>query len=218
MNPANDWLYPYLHRAENTMVTLAAVCSHPTPLQERALNQAARELLLAQSSDWPFILTSQTTAAYARRRLEDHLGNFFKICRDYQNNNLDEDFLCALEDKDNLFPRLDFRLYRPQGRGLSVNYPPGRERPVILMLSWEFPPHHVGGLGIHVRDLAGALAQMGVKVHILTRVPGREAFTTVQEGVYIHYLPTYQQPEVEIDFLSWVLQFNLALADYGEPP
>ncbi|QGP90950.1 D-inositol-3-phosphate glycosyltransferase [Neomoorella glycerini] len=215
LNPANDWLYPHLHRAEKTMVTLAAGCAHPTPLQERALNQAARELLLAQSSDWPFILTSQTTVAYARRRLEEHLGNFFKICREYQNNNLDDDFLRALEDKDNLFPRLDFRLYRPGGRGLPVNYPASRKGPVILMLSWEFPPHHVGGLGIHVRDLAEALARLGVKVHVLTLAPGREALTTSKEGVYIHYLSTYQQPEAEIDFLSWVLQFNLALADAG---
>ncbi|QGP93899.1 D-inositol-3-phosphate glycosyltransferase [Neomoorella glycerini] len=214
LNPANDWLYPHLHRAEKTMVNLAATCFQPTPLQERALNQAARELLLAQSSDWPFILTSQTTAAYAHRRLEEHLGNFFKICRDYQKGDLQEDFIRILEVKDNLFPRLDFRLYRPERQRQALNWP-GGEGPVLLMLSWEFPPHHVGGLGIHVRDLAAALAQMGVRVHVITRVPGREAFTTVQEGVAIHHLPTYQQPGVEIDFLSWVLQFNMALADYG---
>jgi glycogen synthase len=38
----------------------------------------------------------------------------------------------------------------------------------ILMLSWEYPPHIIGGLGRHVTDLTDALAQIGVEVHILT--------------------------------------------------
>ena len=32
----------------------------------------------------------------------------------------------------------------------------------LLLLSWEFPPHVVGGLGKHVADLAPALAAQGV--------------------------------------------------------
>ena len=36
-------------------------------------SQMARELLLAQSSDWAFILTNDTTAAYATRRFKDHI-------------------------------------------------------------------------------------------------------------------------------------------------
>src|SRR6266487_915759 len=38
----------------------------------------------------------------------------------------------------------------------------------VLMLSWEFPPHVVGGMGKHVLDLAPALVQQGIEVHILT--------------------------------------------------
>jgi len=38
----------------------------------------------------------------------------------------------------------------------------------VLMLSWEYPPHNVGGLGKHVLDLVPALAQSGVEVHLLT--------------------------------------------------
>ena len=36
----------------------------------RALNQAARELMLAQSSDWTFIMTTGTTVPYATRRIQ----------------------------------------------------------------------------------------------------------------------------------------------------
>jgi glycogen synthase len=38
----------------------------------------------------------------------------------------------------------------------------------VLMLSWEFTPHVVGGLGKHVVELVPALAAEGVEVHILT--------------------------------------------------
>ncbi|MGI9861970.1 1,4-alpha-glucan branching protein domain-containing protein [Moorella naiadis] len=215
LNPANDWVYPHLHRAEKALIQLATANPRPNPLQERALNQAARELLLAQSSDWPFILTAGTTTEYARQRLLEHLENFFRICRDFEQNRLDRDFLAGLENSDNIFPHLDFRLYRqaPGVAGQPVVY--NKREPVILMLSWEFPPHHVGGLGIHVRDLSQALARQGVEVHVLTRSPSGERSSTIQEGVYLHYVPTYQQPEQEVDFLSWVLQFNLALADAG---
>ena len=45
-------------------------------LEDRALRQAGRELMLAQASDWPFIITNGTTEEYARRRFHDHLNRF----------------------------------------------------------------------------------------------------------------------------------------------
>ncbi len=38
----------------------------------------------------------------------------------------------------------------------------------VLMLSWEYPPHVVGGLGAHVAALAPALARAGVNVQVVT--------------------------------------------------
>src|SRR5512140_473790 len=38
----------------------------------------------------------------------------------------------------------------------------------ILMLSWEYPPHVIGGLGSHVAELVPALARAGVEVHLVT--------------------------------------------------
>ena len=49
-------------------------------LQLRALNQAARELLLLQSSDWLFIITNNTMVDYAHRRIKDHTGRFTRLC------------------------------------------------------------------------------------------------------------------------------------------
>lgn len=38
----------------------------------------------------------------------------------------------------------------------------------VLMLSWEYPPHIVGGMGKHVADLVPALADASVEIHVLT--------------------------------------------------
>lgn len=38
----------------------------------------------------------------------------------------------------------------------------------VLMLSWEYPPHTVGGLGKHVTELLPALQELGVQVHLVT--------------------------------------------------
>lgn len=37
----------------------------------------------------------------------------------------------------------------------------------VFMLSWEYPPYVVGGLGKHVMELAPALAEQGVEVHLI---------------------------------------------------
>lgn len=83
----------------------------PTPLQERALNQAVRSLLLAQASDWPFIMQTGTTVEYATKRITDHLARFNYLRDSIQKNALDECSVYALEVLDEVFPEADFRNY-----------------------------------------------------------------------------------------------------------
>jgi 1,4-alpha-glucan branching enzyme len=216
LNPQNDWVYLYYHRAEKLMGQLATTLKNPTPLQETALNQASRELLLAQSSDWPFILTSGTVVQYAQERLHNHLTNFYKICRDLKYNTTDAAALAQLAQDDRIFPHLDYQVYQPRQSRFAValkSIRPGK--PVILMLAWEFPPRYVGGLGIHVRDLSGELAQLGWNVQVLTVAQDQVPAFRCSQGVGVHYIPTCQPLEPDQDFLAWVLQLNLALADYG---
>jgi 1,4-alpha-glucan branching enzyme len=63
INDSNHWIYPHLHQASAKMTKLAADFKAVTPhsLPERTLNQANRSLLLAQASDWPFIMKTGTT-------------------------------------------------------------------------------------------------------------------------------------------------------------
>ncbi len=108
---SNDWIYPHLHEDADRMVELARRFDQPGPLERRALNQAARELLLAQSSDWAFILKTGTMVEYARERTRTHVLNFNHLYEQIKQHDIDEPWLSEVERRHNLFPDLDYRLF-----------------------------------------------------------------------------------------------------------
>ncbi|HWI61603.1 MAG TPA: 1,4-alpha-glucan branching protein domain-containing protein [Symbiobacteriaceae bacterium] len=109
---SNHWMYRHVHGAGRRMVNLARRYHDPSPLVRRALNQAARELLLAQSSDWAFILRTGTATDYAWRRFHAHAGRFTRLADQLQNGQEpDPAWLAQVEAADNLFPHLDYRIY-----------------------------------------------------------------------------------------------------------
>ena len=76
----------------------------------------------------------------------------------------------------------------------------------VLMLSWEYPPHVVGGLGKHVAEIVPALAKQGVEIHLVT--PRRALGETREHtaGVTVHRVPT---PSSEVgDFQAEVRLAN----------
>ena len=73
--------------------------------------QAARELLLAQSSDWPFILRTGTSPDYARKRVKDHLFRFIGLHDQLMNTHVDEKWLGEIESRDNIFPEVNYRYW-----------------------------------------------------------------------------------------------------------
>jgi 1,4-alpha-glucan branching enzyme len=111
LNPGNDWIYPHLEMAAERMVDLARRFREPNPLEWRALNQAARELLLAQSSDWAFIMKTGTTVDYAKKRTRDHIARFTYLHRALTEGSLEEPILREFEERDNIFPEIDYRVY-----------------------------------------------------------------------------------------------------------
>jgi 1,4-alpha-glucan branching enzyme len=113
LNPGNDWIYPHLHDAARRMHALARQHGDAPPgsLTYRALQQAARSLLLAQSSDWAFIMKSDTAREYALRRTQDHLARFNYLEQCVHDGAVDERRLQALEVMDQVFPGLDPAVY-----------------------------------------------------------------------------------------------------------
>ncbi len=112
LNGSNDWIYRHLQAAADRMVEMAGRFPAATGLRRRALNQAARELLLAQASDWPFIMSRGTVVEYAVQRSREHLLRFNDLYDMLMTNGFHKDWLAALEHRDNIFPKLDYRVYR----------------------------------------------------------------------------------------------------------
>jgi len=111
LNETNEWIYPHLRVAQERMTALADRFPAATGLQLRAIQQAARELLLAQSSDWPFILRTGTSPDYARRRVKVHLLRFISLHEQLTTTQIDETWLQQIESMDNLFPEVNYRLW-----------------------------------------------------------------------------------------------------------
>jgi 1,4-alpha-glucan branching enzyme len=79
----------------------------------RVLNQAARELLLLQASDWPFLVTTGQARAYAIERFTTHLERFEALCRSVEAGRPDGDLAEAYWELDKVFPDLDYRWWAP---------------------------------------------------------------------------------------------------------
>jgi 1,4-alpha-glucan branching enzyme len=111
LDASNDWIYPHIHKAIDRMAELVERFPEEEGLKLRALNQAARELMLAQASDWPFIMKTGTTVPYATKRVKEHLSNFATIFEGLRRNAVNTEWLTRMERKNNLFSDIDYRLF-----------------------------------------------------------------------------------------------------------
>lgn len=112
LNGSNDWVYRHVHKLGERMVELARTHGNAEGIRRRALNQAARELLLLQSSDWPFIMKTGTMVPYAVKRVCDHVNRFNRLYDGIRAGKLNEPWLREIEERDNVFPAIDFRVYQ----------------------------------------------------------------------------------------------------------
>jgi 1,4-alpha-glucan branching enzyme len=111
IDKSNDWIYRHLHSMEEKMTTCAKAYNSATGITRRALNQMARELLLAQASDWAFIMKTGTMVQYAERRTREHVANFTRLEKDLREHALDKNFISLLESHNNIFPEISYRVY-----------------------------------------------------------------------------------------------------------
>jgi 1,4-alpha-glucan branching enzyme len=112
LNETNQWILPHLHVAQSRMTELARKFPNATGLKLRALKQAAQELLLAQASDWPFILRTGTSPEYARQRVKEHLLRFLALHEQLTAGKINEAQLKQFESTDNVFPGVDCKYWR----------------------------------------------------------------------------------------------------------
>ena len=84
---------------------------HAEGLLRRALNQLARELVLMQSSDWAFLMTTGTAKEYSTKRTKDHIKRFNELYEQIQGNRIDEGYVYNLEQRDSIFQQMDYTAY-----------------------------------------------------------------------------------------------------------
>ncbi|WP_198299717.1 1,4-alpha-glucan branching protein domain-containing protein [Tumebacillus avium] len=211
LNETNDWIYPHLHRLEERLVELVQKAERTDLLAdlltERALRQLARETLLAEASDWAFMITMGTTVEYGVRRTTEHLARAERLADLIEAGMVTESLLAEMEAATPIFPELNLDHF---GRGEKADRVPKRR---VLMLSWEFPPRTVGGLARHVYDLSRAMAEQGIEVHVVTCHGDGTPEYGVVEGVHVHRVdaPDYEHD----DFVQWAALLNIRLGAMG---
>ncbi|MGI8467107.1 MAG: glycoside hydrolase family 57 protein [Pyrinomonadaceae bacterium] len=112
LNEGNSWMYPYSHDAERKMTELADKFNTPNEIERRVLNQLARELLLAESSDWAFQIYQGTTVQYSSNRFKAHIQRFNLLAEMLENLQINEPLLAEIEARDNIFSEIDYRIYQ----------------------------------------------------------------------------------------------------------
>jgi 1,4-alpha-glucan branching enzyme len=115
MNPETEWMWPIIHDAEMRMEELAATYPDADGDRRQALDQAARELLLLQSSDWPFLVTTGQAKEYATKRFREHVERFEEMADIADSGEITAEQverLRELENRDNPFPEIDYADFR----------------------------------------------------------------------------------------------------------
>lgn len=125
LNQTNDWIHPLLHDAAGEMAMLANKYRNVGGKKlKNSLNQAARELLLAQSSDWPFLIRQDTAADYSKLRIRGHIDRFHSLAAAVRSGRVSELELSGQQNRNNwnkLFKQMDLlRFFLPVDRRRDI--------------------------------------------------------------------------------------------------
>jgi 1,4-alpha-glucan branching enzyme len=112
LDSSNDWMYRHIERAIERMTELAERFPNESGIKERALNQAARELLLAQDSCLPKRIYYQEHAEYNTKEIENDLRNFTTIYESLGSSHISTDWLIKLERSHRIFPHINYRMFK----------------------------------------------------------------------------------------------------------
>ncbi|MCB1237240.1 MAG: DUF1957 domain-containing protein [Verrucomicrobiae bacterium] len=124
LSEENAWIYPHLHRRAEQLIRAVNVLREnldalPEDLAEhrrRAIAQMTRELMLAQASDWAFLMRNGAARPYATKRTEDHLERFDDLWSVFASNPAAAgEKLADFESRNPVFPNLSWELYAPMG-------------------------------------------------------------------------------------------------------
>lgn len=112
LNEENSWTWTKLYPCQRKMRQMAR--EYAGSAADRIVKQCARELLLAEASDWQFLISTQSARDYAEVRFEDHIDRFLQLAEIAERiqdggklTKADEAFLVDCETKDAAFRHID---------------------------------------------------------------------------------------------------------------
>jgi 1,4-alpha-glucan branching enzyme len=118
-NPETHWMWQPIHEAEKRIEQIASSrlrrersverLQVVDPDEEVVLNQAARELLLLESSDWLFLVTTGQAREYAIQRFTSHVERFERLIASVEVGHPDRVLADELWELDKVFPDVDYR-------------------------------------------------------------------------------------------------------------
>jgi 1,4-alpha-glucan branching enzyme len=110
-NGETSWMWKPIREAEARMEAYADKYSKPSENEKLVLNQAARELLLLESSDWPFLVTTGQAREYSIQRFSQHLERFVQLSDSLDANRPDVGLAHKYYELDKVFPDIDYRWF-----------------------------------------------------------------------------------------------------------
>lgn len=119
-NGETHWMWGPIHESEARMAALAERYPDPTDDERAVLNQAARELLLLESSDWPFLVTTGQAREYAIQRFSQHCERFDHLAKSLESRQPNRALADEYWEKDKLFPDIDYRWFGPATSGAAA--------------------------------------------------------------------------------------------------
>jgi 1,4-alpha-glucan branching enzyme len=110
-NADTRWMWPLIHAAEDRMARVVAGHQEASGPTRHVLDQAARELLLLESSDWPFLVSTGQAGEYAVERFRSHQERLESLLDSVEKGTPDAALAERLWERDKVFPEIDYRWY-----------------------------------------------------------------------------------------------------------
>ncbi len=111
LNNETSPMWVDIYKSEQRFESLVQANPNARGMKKKLLNQAARELLLLQSSDWPFLITTVQARDYAEKRFKEHVDRFNILCDSIEEKNsthVADQTIEEIFDVDNIFKEIDY--------------------------------------------------------------------------------------------------------------
>jgi 1,4-alpha-glucan branching enzyme len=122
LNPEHGWIWPYINASSRDLEDVLGQVNRSGRIVDerggRILRQLARELLLMEGSDWPFLLFTTQAKEYANQRFHHHHQRFQRliwVAKDLEDiSRLAEHDLSQMEEVDNPWPEISIDYFQKQ--------------------------------------------------------------------------------------------------------